>query len=1177
MAKPHEDAGPKPEVDKPRRKARKRVSPRRLSPVLQLKKKHFLWGLIPLSLVLLYSLIGFTGVAYYFTHIFPEKFKERTGYTLTLSEIHFNPFTFRFLTGPVSIHRNYAEPVVSIGSLDLKLKPLPLLRRDMICSSVTIDAPVVNITRNLNRTYNIENIFRTIPERSDKESGDMMGFSELPFYFSLNNIAITGGKAQFTDIPAGKKHLVENIELKLPTFSNIPFQAKKYIRPYFSATINGSPVELTGHALAGYGEGGNQPTQLSSDIKKLDLSSYVSYLPIDLPLEISGGFADGKIDLYFDPKEEKSNKLSLKLDLKLTGVKAQNKEETIKLAVPSMTVNGTFNPTTNALTLHKLIYQSPKITSRDSSYLTYLDALFPHKDKSEGEKIDVNVEANPFSLRLESVNLFDGTLEFIDGAREKTAADTWLNLQFQVKNFFYCENPKTATAGQADFRITGEHGEDGSILAYAGTIDPEQTVRGKLKLLNIPGGVLFHTLLSTTGREFKGLANLTGNLEIKRDKKQGTFNHQLADGYLSITDFIVKDGKKNLLTAPLITAGPIRMEDRELYLGKVVAKNSTTNYTIGTRPGVLKNLAGKELKYSSINYTGDLILHPPAQPDSEVIFSDFSLETTEVANPEKNRENIIISGTLGAIGKYEAKGTFSLNPFSAKLDTEFKKLQGRSTLALFSQSAFFDKLYTNFSGKGSLTLPGGSFSGDITLHKGWYELAKNNPIHWNELTINGLSYTDSPANLSMDHILANGIDYSWKMRKTSGDPITTAASAIREMTMMTSRDKKQGLPAAVAVEKIDVKGSTLKIEDSRMTPVWSETLSRLEGTVVTPASAGGEKSSSFSFTGLLDQSSFAMSGTSSLFAPAAKTSYSFKINDYPMASFHRQLQGAAGIDTSSGRLSLECSTEVDRDEISGSGEITFTDLYPQSAATSSGLALALLSDLDNKFTVPFSFSGSDKDRNTVLFEEIYAAVQTLLIKAELSPVLLAGDEFSELLDAGTILFEPGEFTLTKDDVKLLGRYTELLKKHPFVGLTLRGIPSQADRPAIERKLQRRESQRVREANEIHLKKYLQEKELFESGLGSKQSETAETGDIVEKDIPQKILSGFTPEKERKINVANSMLLDMATKRVTVVSEYFAPLSSLEFKRIQVELPKQPVTENDAGPPGVSITLRAVER
>ncbi|MCP4295872.1 MAG: DUF748 domain-containing protein, partial [Proteobacteria bacterium] len=167
----------------------------------------------------------------------------------------------------------------------------PLLQKNTVLKSISLNRLDLDITRKQDESYDVLQLLGSIGKN---KIPTLSNLADLNFNYSLNNISISNATFKLTDVPSGKVHQVEKIQLDLPTVANIPIDVKQFLRPHFSAIVNGSPIELSAQTKDYKTKDQDGVTKLSLNIQELDLPQYAGYLPIDLPMQISKGKADGK-------------------------------------------------------------------------------------------------------------------------------------------------------------------------------------------------------------------------------------------------------------------------------------------------------------------------------------------------------------------------------------------------------------------------------------------------------------------------------------------------------------------------------------------------------------------------------------------------------------------------------------------------------------------------------------------------------------------------------------------------------------------------------------------------------------------------------------------------------------------------------------------------------------------
>ncbi len=322
---------------------------------------------------------------------------------------------------------------------------------------------------------------------------------------------------------------------------------------------------------------------------------------------------------------------------------------------------------------------------------------------------------------------------------------------------------------------------------------------------------------------------------------------------------------------------------------------------------------------------------------------------------------------------------------------------------------------------------------------------------------------------------------------------------------------------------------------------------------------------------------FTIHGEVDLFSQKKNGTYHFSLENYPLASFYQQLAAKTDIDASDGEVKLTLDGRW-RDQLYiNSGTLTLTNLKPP-ATSDFAVPLALLTGTDDTVQLPFDFSRTEPVGAHTLFDELLTSFQTKIIKGSVSPFLLAGDEFSDLIGNEFIEFHPGQFMISPSGQEVLGRYGALLTAHPQVGLILSGgINRETDSQAMMEHLSALEQQRVALENEKLMQQWQEKKARYQENLAEQRKTTGPDQKILEQDIPADILAGFTPLQPVPIVIDDAMLLELAQKRINIVYKYFTTELDLQPGRISVMPPDILDGISESPTSGVSISLKAIDR
>lgn len=1161
-----------------RRQAKKSTAPK--PPVQPAKSKppnvKRLWISVfsIIFLFAIYSCIGFFGVPYYLTQIIPNQFSGKTEIHLEVESVRFNPLNFKFESGPIRISDKAGLEVITVSSVLATLKPLSLLRHDLVADQISIQALDIHLTRELDSSYNLQKLFG---DQAQQNSSEIMNFSELPFFFSLNNITLKESRLIFKDLPTGKTHRLEKIELDLPSFSNIPIKSDSYLRPHFSAVINGSPIELTGQENLSESGVKDEISKMTCAVHDIALPVYMSYLPFDLPVTFRKGLAQGNIDISFDPNAPEGKKLAFGFDLQVKGAELFTNSDTFVITAPALSVKGDLLPVSNTLRFKNVVFREPVIRSYGSSLWHNVNSLFVRK---EGQGADAIAQKRDIDLDIDLLLIDNGAISLTTDINKKPKY-SWLPLQLSVKNFS-TKPAKKNSNNKSVFRLSGEQQNSDAYFSWQGSFHKAANLSGLIKIVKIDAGKLFSFLGLKQLQSIRGRADLRGTLDVSLGQNQDQqLLYNLDKAELTVENLKITDAKKTVLTAAKVTFDPLKINTTDVHLGNISIENGSASLQRGAIPEIFQNLTKKDNSptISSLSFGGKVSIASSFKPIQKLIFTNFIAKADELDLKKGAKNNLTFSAKSVSGGIIGGNGSATLSPFSLTSKIDFEKLPLSNTLALVSNASFFSKTTGSITGKGQFTLGDLSFTGKIDCAEFYYEPEDQPYLSWEGATFSDINYTAHPSHLGIGEIEINKSDLIWNLTGTTGDPVESITTFFHShFPAQKNIDKKSPNRIAISpldIQNITIKNSNIRLSDERLDPDWQVDISDFTGNIADIHSAYSAKPSPFNFDAKIDGGLFTIKGELGLFNSQSVSEYELSTNNFPLASFQDQLLPRFDIKTNSGKFDL-LLTSKRPDKASRNietGHIVFSQLQPLSSSANSALPIALLSGTDNRLQLGYKLPPA-QGSNISLFEHIAGLFETLIVKGSLSPLLLASGNFTDLIDEDIADFIPGEFMLSDKGRQTLTRYSALLISHPLVGLTLSGgMDTEQDRAALTKQLEQIEQKRVEEINNERFEKWQSLRDQYEKKLEKQKALLAKglINTVIE--IPTGVLNGFTPIQPEPVVVDTAMLYELAEKRLAIVNQFFTTQLALEPGKILISAPEDVEQQENVNNHGVKISLR----
>jgi len=1131
----------------------------------------------------LYNLIGFFAVPYYLKTFLTEKFNKDSGMILTVGSIAFNPLTFHFSVTHTKIASTTDDSsLVDLETLSADLAPFSLLRMDLVCNTVTLSDLILNITREENGSYNFAKL---IQQKKEGGGSEILNFSDLPFLFSLNNIALNNGKILFLDLPTGKTHTMEKIRLDLPTFSNIPFQANQYLQPRFSAIINGSPVELTGQAQLG--DAPNEVTTLSCSLHALDLPLYAEYLPFNLPLLFTGGKAEGKIDLLFNPTSVQDDRLSLSFEFQLTETDLQSVDETVFISSPATEVKGKLQPLAKTVVFSKISSHNPVVQSVGPSLLSSFETLFK-KDKKDlpNNKILETPATSPanFSLAIEELLIKEGTFHFWKDKDAKQPETTWDNLLVTVNKYSSIDSSEEKKEA-GSFSISGGKPET-STFTWQGNLTSLKHLEGTLRLNKKTFKELLLTLGAYQDLDVTGTADLNGYLSITfPEDSKATLGFNLSKAEIVVEDFQLLDDKIAVLSAPFLHISSLATAYKTIHFGNISIENGAVILPLARIPDVFKQFVAGKYLVQNIDFTGSTTLVFDAKGKKKSVYQDISLKAKDLDSPEKAKDNFSLSATTAGEGKIEGHGDLRIAPFSLNVEAEFRSLPAIEVFPVLTNSSLLNSLSGTLAGKGSLSFPKKSFSGELQLTRTTLRQSADSLFAWSDMLLHDVNYTSEPFHIGFTQAIITEPQFTWQIHSNDSSPMHQFASFLQQHldppgnhTPPENETTKVTSPS-VDIKEIQLHKGKILIHDTRLKPAWKEEITDFSGTLTNIQSTTPGINSPFSFSGKLQESPFTLNGEMDVFLKEENGKFHMNLDECPLALFQKQLAPMTDIDLSSGSFNLLFDGAVQNDSFKNSGTLSFSQVKSLSLKSDTALALALLTDQDEGFQLNFDFARTAPLGKTIFLEEILSFFQTKVVKASVSPMLLASGDFSDLIGNESAEFEPGKTTLTDKGREVVARYAILLATHPRLGLELsNGLDKDIDAPAIKEHLEIQEQIRVEGENQKRFAAWQEEKALFDQKVAEQQKKSA--GKVKPpSDLSNQpaMLKEYIPLQAKKININDTMLLDLAKNRSQWLSQYLIEQLAIAPERLTIiPLKKISSSQSEQAATGTKLSLTAMK-
>ena len=546
------------------------------------------WAAGLVGLVFLLAALSWAFLPGIVKRIAAEQVQQQIGRKLDMADIRFSPFKLALTIEGLTLYdADQRTPAVKVKELVLNLSLASLFRQALIVDEVRLTEPYVHIVRTPGEGYGRYN-FSDILEKIAA-----MPKSESTARFSLANLQLANGRIEIDDKVVNEQFKIEALQIGVPFVSNFPNQVESFVEPLLSAKVNGSNFVLKGRAKPFTN---SLDTSLAIDLDKLDLTQYLPYVPVALPVQIQSAKLSTKLDLIFSRKNAHAE-LLLAGDVHLDGVHVNDKADAPLLKLVSLHAQiKQVNVMTAAASISKLELSSPEIwlDINQQGQLNWASLATPpapatptkdNKTNTKSKVVPVTASAasaasatavsttKPVAAlqQLAELQLSKGVLHFHD-AKHANPAQT-VNLKDISLTVRGLSSAADAKAAAFKFALSGENDES---LKLEGEMQPlNGTVKAQLALSSWSLAT-YQPLLSNYL-----LASVSGKFDVNALLQVQKGLVQVDDLGMKLSQFAIKpksadDGSFNLkaLTVDKLT---LNMESKQVNIGSVLFDGLVTD------------------------------------------------------------------------------------------------------------------------------------------------------------------------------------------------------------------------------------------------------------------------------------------------------------------------------------------------------------------------------------------------------------------------------------------------------------------------------------------------------------------------------------------------------------------------------------------------------------------------
>jgi len=1025
---------------------------------LALPGKMACWAAV---LLLLFTVVGFWLVPPVARMVLEKKLPGVLHRPVSIGKITLNPFSLEVAVENFHIgQKEGAGDLLAFERLVVNLESASLFKRALIIQSFSLTGPRVEFSRIGDQTYSFSDLLAEDPAKKAAPPGPAK-----PFQFAIRNIEIKGGRLIFHDLPKKTDHSVTDLNLGVPSLSNLPYQVETYVQPAFSATINGTPFALGGQSKP-FAKSLESVLELKAS--GINIPEYLAYIPNSTGLVLQSALLDVDARLHLLARPDNTYRLAVIGRVALRELAIADKAGQTYLKIPELAVTlADSDLLAKEVHVNEISLQSPTIKLERLADgrllpLALLVAPEPSLPGGRGTKAaPVKAEKSgkgagePLKLDLDKVVLSDGRVDYLDQAAGATVS-TRLDIDTAVHMLSQADKPSLAVIGRVALRN----------LALA-----DKSGKSYLKLpelaLTLAEGNLLANEVHFNEVHFSEISLKSPVVNLER----------LADGRLLPLALVLPSDKPGPVAgAPKATPenpgqfGSAPAEPLKLLIDRLVMDN-----------GQLDVL--------------DAAVAAGEDP-AHLALRELTIRVADLSNTPEALAKMSLAGKINATAKLQLTGQIGLEPVQARLNLQLTDLalspfqpyiadQARLIIAggtlavagdLSLRSPHDGPLWSDFQGEAAIA---NLATVDTVLGE---DLVK-----WRNLGLKKIHYSSDLGLFSVAAVdLANpyvnvwfGKDGVLNLTTIRPDKAPAAPPAVPE-TPPAPPENAAAKSFTTTIGRITVSGGQLDFLDRQVEPVFGASLADFSGSI-SDLSSMEESSAEVKFVGKLDQQApMLISGRINPLRKDLLVDLKVDFTDINLSPMSPYGGKYIGYKIDKGKLNLDLKYDIANRKLNSQNKV-FLDQFtlgqtvesPDAANLPVRLALALLRDRKGGITLDLPVEGSLDDPSFRIGKVVIQVLINLISKAATSPLALLGALIPEGQDIHFIAFAPGLSEITPEAGAKVATVEKVLFERPELRMDLIGkVDPVADRAALAR---------------LHLSNSVKLQKLLAGGRGGKDS------------------------------------------------------------------------------------------
>ncbi len=1058
------------------------------------KKIALITGICVVSLLLIYTLLGFFGLPYAIKNIAPKYLKDYNA-TLFVSDAKFNPFTFEL--NATNAELNTTSPLFSTKQIDLKLKPFSIFKKLVEIDIFRLDEPKVKIARDKKANFNFSNFISDDNATSEDNSTSSVNFA-------LNNAKIIKGSFSYSDQNLTKPFNVsfDDINYELSSLNTKKNSAGSHI--FDSNSSLAHKIDLNGDIKL-------NPLKIEGNVSIKDFSIKpvaISFIDNDA-LNLKNAIINLKIN-YALNADENATKINLKdgfLNVKRLNLnEGENELNLGELELPKFDLDSKIADKTeaalnlSAINLNDISFKSAIAASVKSLNLNEITLLANLNEKSElnataklknmganALKID---EADRNLANLKDINASNLNLNLVNN---KTA----LTLEKIALNGINAPLSKSASANVASAGVTNTNFTMDGNKSLA-SLDELNIKNIELKAKNKDIASVADVAIKSISFDLLKIALNIASVDVNKPK----FTSELNDNGLSAVNEL-GFGEQSA-KATKVAKHTKKVEKKAENKSASKSKENEFKFDV-------KNISVNNADIALTHlFEGEKIAHKFDNLFVKVanLNSDFSKPfDAKVAMKSSQKLNLDVESKI-KIEPLDVSAKIKLNDTNLPKYFAYAKPFLEADLASGQMSADAQLHYAkDIKADAKLSIKDIRLNGKKAEKLVAFKSLDLEKISFakNDLTISGVSL-NSPfikAHLSKERKfnLSQIIKEDKNKAKTEAKPETKKVASKKEDELKFS------------VKNFSLKNGEVDFSDASLFMPFATTISKLNGKLT---DIDKKRPSSGEFQGVVGKNGFAQI-TAKLFPFELKQNTDIKLDfkDIDLTDITPYSGQFVGYKIKKGKLNLNLNYSVVDSKLNGSNFINFDSLTLGEKVDSKdavnlplSLAISILSDQNNQINIDLPVEGNLDDPDFKYGGVIWAAVKKLFADITLAPFRFLGNALGlGSKDLSSIDFLAGSSELISSEAPKIADFIKLTGSKPKMKLSITPTYSKLDESFYKNK---KLDQKINQIIASSGKDYIAVLNELVPNLKDRN----------EKALREEALKGIEVDKEKLIELAN---------------------------------------------------------